>query len=196
MKNILVYPIGGLSEKRLARLVELELVERGAVVTCDVSEEVRRAVFVVGVYDDDAAQIVENAANGAEKVVCCRYRECDSDGIFVIERPFDVSKLCDGLLRYHKNEKDTLGLVLENDKVTFRGESIELSKKELELFKLLYSKKGEPVDRNEARRLVFPSEGDSNVIDVYISYLRKKLDLRFGTRMIVTVRNKGYMLQI
>ena len=196
MKKILVYPIGELSEKRLSRLIELELTERGAEVTWDADENVDQAVYVVGVLDDDAMETVNNTAVGAEKVVCCRYQEADSDGIIVIERPIDAGKLADGLTRSYKKEKDPRGLVIDSDNVSFRGEKVDLSKKELELLKLLYSKNGEPVGRQEARDAIFPAESDSNVVDVYIRYLRKKLDLRFDTRMIVTVRNKGYMLKI
>ena len=196
MKKILVYPIGELSEKRLSRLIELELTERGAEVTWEADENVDQAVYVVGVLDDDAMETVNNTAVGAEKVVCCRYQEADSDGIIVIERPIDAGKLADGLTRSHKKEKDPRGLVINGDNVSFRGEKVELSKKELELLKLLYSKKGEPVGRQEARDAIFPAESDSNVVDVYIRYLRKKLDLRFDTRTIITVRNKGYMLKI
>ncbi|MBO5039592.1 MAG: winged helix-turn-helix transcriptional regulator [Clostridia bacterium] len=196
MKKILVYPIGELSEKRLSRLIELELLERGAEVTWEADENVDQAIYVVGVLDDDAMETVNNTAVGAEKVVCCRYQEADSDGIIVIERPIDAAKLADGLTRSYKKEKDPRGLVIDDDNVSFRGEKVELSKKELELLKLLYSKNGEPVGRQEARDAIFPAESNSNVVDVYIRYLRKKLDLRFDTRMIVTVRNKGYMLKI
>ena len=196
MKKILVYPIGELSEKRLSRLIELELHERGAEVTWEADENVDQAIYVVGVLDDDAMETVNNTAVGAEKVVCCRYQEADSDGIIVIERPIDAGKLADGLTRSYKKEKDPRGLVIDGDNVSYRGEKVDLSKKELELLKLLWSKNGEPVGRQEARDAIFPAESDSNVVDVYIRYLRKKLDLRFDTRMIVTVRNKGYMLKI
>lgn len=195
MKKILVYPIGELSEKRLSRLIELELLERGAEVTWETEENVDQAVYVVGVLDDDAMEAVNGTALGAEKVVCCRYQETDSDGIIIIERPIDAAKLADGLMRFHKKEKDPRGLVIDGDNVSFRGEKVDLSKKELELLKLLWSKNGKTVGRREARDAIFPSESDSNVVDVYIRYLRKKLDLRFDTRMIVTVRNKGYMLK-
>ena len=196
MKKILVYPIGEVSEKRLGRLIELELTERGAEVTFDAEEKVDQAVYVVGVLDDDVMETVNSTALGAEKVICCRYQEAESGGIIVIERPIDAGKLADGLTRTYKKEKDLRGLVIDGDKVVFHGENIDLSKKELELLKLLYSKNGEAVGRQEARDAIFPSESDSNVVDVYIRYLRKKLDLRFDTRMIVTVRNKGYMLKI
>lgn len=188
--------MGGLSEQRLTRLIGLELTERGAEVTNNTDDDVRQAVFAVGTLDNDAAETVKNIAPNAEKVVCYRYNEADTEGIILVERPIDVGKLCDGLVRWRKREKDVGELEINGDIVTFHGEKIDLSKKELELLKLLYSKNGEAVDRCEARELIFPSETDGNAVDVYISYLRKKIDLRFDTRTIVTVRNKGYMLKI
>ena len=72
MKKILVYPIGGLSEKRLSRLIELELIERGVEVTNELDADVRQAVFAVSTLDDEAVERVKNAAPNAEKVVCYR----------------------------------------------------------------------------------------------------------------------------
>ena len=37
-------------------------------------------------------------------------------------------------------------------------------------------------------------DGGSNVVDVYVGYLRKKLDAPFGTRLLRTVRGAGYVL--
>ena len=196
MNKFLVYPIGGLSEKRLSRLIELELSERGAEIAAEAEEKVRYAIFVVGVLDDEAMEIVMNTAPNAEKMVCVRYIEAETEGVMLVERPFDAGKLCDRLVRVRSRDRDVRGLIFNGDTVTFGGEKIDLSKKELELLRLLYSKSGEPVSRREARATVFPAESDSNVVDVYISYLRKKFDLRFDTRMIITVRNKGYMLKI
>ena len=196
MKKILVCPIGAVGEKRLARLIELELIERGAEVTYDVNDDVRQAVYIVGALGDDAAEIIHNTAQNAEKIVCYRYIEAILDEAILIERPIDACKLCDGLVRYKKRESDLRGLEIMGDTVTLHGERIELSKKELELLKLLYSKNGEVLDRAEAQRTVFPGESDSNVVDVYISYLRKKIDMRFDTRTIVTVRNKGYAIKL
>ncbi len=195
MNTILVYPIGELSEKRLSRLMELELSERGVEVTLDPNENVHQAVFVVGTLDDEVMEIIQNTAVNAEKVVCCRYIECETDGIFPVERPFDVGKLCDELSRSQKREKAPDGLTINGNDVAFGGEKIDLSKKELELLKLLKDREGEVVLREEAQRIVFGSDSDSNAVDVYIRYLRKKLDLAFDQRMIITVRNKGYMLK-
>ena len=37
--------------------------------------------------------------------------------------------------------------------------------------------------------------GDTNVVDVYIRYLRQKIDSRFGINMIITVRGVGYIIK-
>ncbi len=57
--------------------------------------------------------------------------------------------------------------------------------------------RGAPVTREEAIRDVweFGYAGNTNVIDVYIRCLRKKLDERFDARFNVTVRVRGYMLR-
>lgn len=41
----------------------------------------------------------------------------------------------------------------------------------------------------------FDYEGGTNVIDVYIRYLRKKIDEPFGEKLIHTVRGTGYVLR-
>lgn len=78
------------------------------------------------------------------------------------------------------------------------GEFVSLSGKEYDLLAYLYSRAGKPVSRDELLSAVWPKkpENDTNVVDVYISYLRKKIDIRFGTRFIKTVRNKGYTFDI
>jgi len=41
----------------------------------------------------------------------------------------------------------------------------------------------------------YEGEGDSNVVDVYITYLRRKIDQPFPHKLIQTVRGSGYMLR-
>jgi two-component system response regulator ArlR len=41
----------------------------------------------------------------------------------------------------------------------------------------------------------FDYAGDTNVVDVYIRYLRSKIDQRFDTNLIRTVRGVGYILE-
>ena len=56
---------------------------------------------------------------------------------------------------------------------------------------------GEVLSRTRIREHVwdFSFEGDSNVVDVYVRYLREKIDRSFGLNLIETVRGAGYRLR-
>ena len=77
----------------------------------------------------------------------------------------------------------------------YKGEKIELTGREFELLRLLLDNRGKPVSRKDALSRVFGETGeDTNVVDVYINYLRSKIDNRFRIRLISTVRGCGYMI--
>ncbi len=80
---------------------------------------------------------------------------------------------------------------------TRAGESIELTAREYALLELLASRSGELVTRTDLWEHCydFRSESTSNVIDVYIGYLRRKLERPGLARLIHTRRGQGYMLQ-
>ena len=81
--------------------------------------------------------------------------------------------------------------------VYYRGESAVLTDQEFRLFKLLFLNKGIPVSRDNALYTLYnerDSVKKSNIVDVYIRFLREKLEAVFGIPMIITVRGKGYML--
>lgn len=82
-------------------------------------------------------------------------------------------------------------------KVMFKGEEIFLTKREYDLLLYLYINKGNPVSRDEAVAKVWKYDftGDTNIVDVYIRYLREKLDDKYNSKLIYTVRNKGYMIK-
>lgn len=71
---------------------------------------------------------------------------------------------------------------------------LSLTSTERELLSALYKKRGNVLSREELASIVWKGNVASNVIDVYINYLRSKLDHRFNVRLIVSVRNKGYTL--
>lgn len=78
-----------------------------------------------------------------------------------------------------------------------RGEvPVHLSPKEYALLHEFMRKPGRVLSRTELLDHVwdFSYDGDSNVIDVYVGYLRDKVDRPFGTRTIETVRGVGYRL--
>ncbi len=79
-----------------------------------------------------------------------------------------------------------------------RGETpISLSARELSLLELLLRHKGEVLSRTAIIDHVwdFTYDGTSNVVDVYVRYLRDKVDRPFGRHSIETVRGAGYRLR-
>ena len=74
---------------------------------------------------------------------------------------------------------------------------IELSTKEFAILETLMRRAGQVVSRFDLLEHAWDStyENRSNVIDVYIRYLREKVDRPFGVRSIETVRGAGYRLR-
>lgn len=81
-------------------------------------------------------------------------------------------------------------------RVTRAGEPIELSAKEYALLSYLLHHKNSVLTRQQIEDHIwnFDYEGGTNVVDVYISYLRKKIDEGHAVRLIRTVRGIGYRL--
>ncbi len=82
-------------------------------------------------------------------------------------------------------------------KVTREGKVIELSNKEFSLLEYLMRNKDQIVTRNMIVENVWDASFDNftNVVDVYINYLRNKVDRGFEPRLIHTVRGVGYSLR-
>ena len=101
-------------------------------------------------------------------------------------------------LRVPKRKSPAESLALDENTHTayYKGEKISLTQKEFSLLALLYENRGTPISREEALRTVFSDAGaNTNIADVYINYLRAKIDHKFSVRMISTVRGCGYMIQ-
>lgn len=81
--------------------------------------------------------------------------------------------------------------------VYFCGEKVELTNREYELLNYLYKNRGRTVTRSEAVNEVWRYDftGNTNIVEVYIRYLRKKLDEHFDIKLIRTVRNHGYIIK-
>ena len=80
-----------------------------------------------------------------------------------------------------------------------RGEKeIRLSAKEFALLEYMIVNQGIVLDRDRIGEHLwsYEYEGASNMIDVYIRYLRKKVDEGFEPKLIQTVRGKGYVLRV
>jgi DNA-binding response OmpR family regulator len=77
------------------------------------------------------------------------------------------------------------------------GHAIELTAKEYALLEFFMRHPGEVLTRTRLIEHVwdFAYEGDSNVVDVYVRYLRNKVDRPFGRDSLETVRGSGYRLR-
>ena len=93
---------------------------------------------------------------------------------------------------------DDLEMDLAAHTVKRAGKAIDLSAKEYALLEYLMHNTGVVLSREKIEDHIwnFDYEGGTNVVDVYISYLRKKIDGGFDTKLIHTVRGSGYVLRL
>ena len=86
---------------------------------------------------------------------------------------------------------------LKSREVTRAGKNIELSSKEYAILEALIRNAGIVMTREKIESSVWNYDyaGGTNVIDVYIRYLRKKIDEDFDKKLIHTVRGAGYILK-
>ena len=80
--------------------------------------------------------------------------------------------------------------------VTREGVGIELTAREFALLEYLMLNAGRPLTKAQILDQVWGSGyyGDENIVEVYVGYLRKKVDAPFGRKSIKTVRGVGYMI--
>lgn len=81
--------------------------------------------------------------------------------------------------------------------VSYGDEEISVTKKEYELLEYLLKNKNIAITREQLLNNVWDYDylGDTNVVDVYVRYLRQKIDDRFGIHVISTVRGVGYIIK-
>jgi DNA-binding response OmpR family regulator len=96
------------------------------------------------------------------------------------------------------NKYTIADLVVESDsrKVTRGGKNIELSAKEFAILEYLIRNKNTVLSRDKIEQNAWDLsyEGGSNIVDVYIRYLRQKIDSDYDVKLIHTKRGIGYIL--
>jgi len=125
-----------------------------------------------------------------------------------VTKPFEMEELLariragirKGLSRSDESKLLVLGdlsINLLNREVLKQGTRIDLTKTEFELLKYLLFNKGLVLTRDQILNQVwgFDFYGDTNVLDVYIRYLRNKIDYPFKSNSIQTVRGVGYTMK-
>ncbi|WP_273833873.1 response regulator transcription factor [Guptibacillus sedimenti] len=92
---------------------------------------------------------------------------------------------------------ENLEVNLKSRRVTREGNEIELTQREFDLLVFLMKHEGEALGREWLLSAVWGYDfaGETNVVDVYIRYLRNKLDRDYEPTLIHTVRGIGYILR-
>lgn len=123
-----------------------------------------------------------------------------------LSKPFEFIELLARLRaitkRYNVNNQSLLRLAdlelnLNTKIVTRHGQRIDLTTKEYALLEYLMAHRGKIISRTELAEKVWDLSfyTSTNVIDVYVSYLRKKIDRDFSPKLLHTVVGMGYVLR-
>jgi DNA-binding response OmpR family regulator len=123
-----------------------------------------------------------------------------------IAKPFDFSELLARLRSVIRRSKgkpapviDIGDLTLDTNSREVRrgGRDIKLSAREYNMLEYLALNKNRVIGRTELMEHIYEMDADpdSNIIDVYINYLRNKIDKDCAVQLIHTVRGAGYVLK-
>lgn len=125
-----------------------------------------------------------------------------------ITKPFQIEELLARIrssLRKQRREEESSEVLrvgyLELDParhlVTYQGEEIDLTAREFLLLQAFMENDEIVLTRTQLLSQVWGYDfiGETNVVDVYVRYLRQKIDDRFGVKFIHTIRGVGYSLR-
>lgn len=138
----------------------------------------------------------------------------DAGAVDYITKPFAIEELLARIrvaLKLHGKtivkevEKEQEGLLVWKDltlsekkhQVCYAGEEIVLTNREFQMLKTLLENQDIVLSRDTLLERVcgFNYIGETNVVDVYVRYLRSKIDEVYGVKMIQTVRGVGYVVK-
>ena len=130
----------------------------------------------------------------------------ESGGDYYLVKPFNFDELLAVIRamtrKYTQNRSnvysmDDLTLDASAKTVTRAGKAIDLTSKEFSLLEYMLRNRGVVLSREmiENNLWNYDYEGGTNVVDVYIGYLRKKMDTGFGKKLIHTVWGTGWVLR-
>lgn len=142
----------------------------------------------------------------ARDAVADRVEGLESGGDYYLTKPFDFQELMAVVRvmtrKYTGNRSNVytiadLSLDSNTKTVTRAGKNIELTAKEFSLLEYMMRNKGVVLSREmiENNLWNYDYEGGTNVVDVYVGYLRKKMDTGFSQKLIHTVWGTGWVLK-
>ncbi|AKC76236.1 response regulator transcription factor [Staphylococcus sp. EG-SA-6] len=219
MTNILIVE----DEQNLARFLELELTHDNYSVDIEYEGQAGLDKALSNNYDLIILDLMLPNINGLE--ICRRVRQEQSTPIIIITaksdtydkvtgldygaddyivKPFEIEELfarIRAVLR-RQPQKDIIdinGIKIDVDafNVTINGEQLDFTKTEYDLLYLLATNRNRVLQREQILDHVwgYDSEVETNVVDVYIRYLRNKLKPYGKDKTIETVRGVGYVIR-
>ena len=219
MANILIVE----DEQNLARFLELELTHENYKVDIENDGQSGLDKALTKTYDLIILDIMLPHINGLE--ICRRIRQqyttpiiiitaksetmdkvtgLDYGGDDYIVKPFEIEELfarIRAILR-RQPQKDVIdinGIIIDKNafEVTVDGTQLDLTKTEYDLLHVLAENRNHVLQREQILDHVwgYDSEVETNVVDVYIRYLRNKLKPFNKERTIETVRGVGYVIR-
>ena len=194
-------------EEKLARMVELELQYEGYEVEKAFDGRAGLDRALSGEFDLVLLDIMLPALSGMEVLRRLRRESAMPD---YITKPFAIEELLARIraaLRKRPAQAAepprsllTAGpLTMDTDRheVSVNGEGVELTRREFDLLRYLLENKERVISRESLLDHVwgFDFVGETNAVDVYIRFLRAKIDEHFGIKLIHTVRGVGYVIR-
>lgn len=142
----------------------------------------------------------------ARDSVSDRVEGLESGGDYYLVKPFDFSELMAVVRvmtrKYTGNRSNVyvlgdLSIDIAAKTVVRAGKSIDLTAKEFSLLEYMMRNRGVVLSREmiEDNLWNYDYEGGTNIVDVYVGYLRKKMDTGFGKKLIHTVWGSGWVLK-
>lgn len=211
-------------EEKIARFVELELGYEGYTTTKAFDGRTGLELAETGEFDLVLLDVMLPQLSGMEVLrrirrvssvpiimltardsVVDKVSGLDSGASDYITKPFAIEELLARIrtaLRKTMQEDVVLsasGLLLDMSRhtVTVKGTPIELTKREFDLLHYLLKNKGLVISREALLENVwgFDFAGETNAVDVYVRFLRGKIDEVFDIKLIHTVRGVGYVIK-
>lgn len=212
-------------EEKMARMLELELLHEGYEVTKTYDGKSGLEEAETGKYDLVLLDIMLPSLSGMEVLRRLRKKSevpvilltargdtidkvagLDSGANDYITKPFEIEEVFARIraclrenLQVKGKELTAMGVTLnpESHEVSVENVPVELTHKEFELLECLLENKGKVLTREVLLDKVWGYDfmGDTNSVDVYIRFLRAKIDQNFGIKLIHTIRGTGYMIR-